>query len=392
MQSSLLRRSGVSLFASRITSLLISALTGVVTARLLGPDKFGVFAAGASVVVVAWALGSFGLDQLLMAGQIDESDFRRGVISAAVLVFVISSIAVAVWPNLSATSRGVGLIVSLAAATTVLRLPWTLVPGAHLQFGVRAKRELALACGVSIATLSLTAVLRSPLAAAAGAASVGLAIVLLVDRGKGFGMATRVAKPMASRDLLRKGLPFALSGVLYALYFALDASILAALRPAAEVGFYRVAYSFVMVAVAIAVVINNDIMRPILARLGVTFATARPFLLISASLGVLVAGAFYGLAPFLVKVVYGSGFSPAVTPLRILGLALLPHFFNAWLVNIYISHGRLRRVLTVQGVLLVVNIGLNLWLIPARGGEGAAIATLATEALGVALYGYRLKV
>ena len=49
-------------------------------------------------------------------------------------------------------------------------------------------------------------------------------------------------------------------------------------------------------------------------------------------------------------------------------------------------------MLIVQGVLLVVNIGANLWLIPAHGGEGAALATLITEALGVAMYAYRFKV
>ena len=206
------------------------------TARLLGPDNFGIYAAGASVVVVATALGCCGLDQLLISGQIAESDFRRGVKSAAALVFVVSSIAVIAWPNLSATSRGVGLIVSFAAAMTVLRLPWTVVPGAHLQFSIRAKRELMLACCVSIATLSLTAGLRSPLAAAAGAAGVGLAIVLLADRDKNSGDATGVAKGVASKVLLRKGLPFAVSGVLYSLYFALDASLMAALRPAAGRG------------------------------------------------------------------------------------------------------------------------------------------------------------
>jgi O-antigen/teichoic acid export membrane protein len=382
------QRSGGWLFGSRIAALLLGALTGIAAARLLGPAQFGVYAAGASVVVVATALGSSGLDQLLVSGQITEADFRRGVTSAAALVFVISSVAVALWPNLSTTSRGVGLIVSFAAAMTVLRLPWTVVPGAHLQFSVRAKRELALACCVSVATLSLTAALRSPLSVAAGAASVGLVVALLVDRGQHLRPATGVS----SRDLLRKGLPFALSGVLYSLYFALDASLMAALRPAAEVGFYRVAYSFVIVAVAVAVVLNNDIMRPTLARRGVTFANARPFLLTTAALGIAFAAAIYGLAPFAVKLFYGSGFSPAVTPLRILGLSLIPHFFNAWLVNIYVSRGQWRRVLWVQGVLLVVNVGMNLWLIPMRGGEGAALATLITEVLGVALYGYRLKV
>jgi Na+-driven multidrug efflux pump len=46
----------------------------------------------------------------------------------------------------------------------------------------------------------------------------------------------------------------------------------------------------------------------------------------------------------------------------------------------------MRTVLRVQGAMLLVNIAGNLWLIPSHGPRGAAITTVATEALGLVVF------
>jgi O-antigen/teichoic acid export membrane protein len=350
--------------------------------RLLHPGQYGVYAAGSSVVLVVTAFGSFGLDQLLLNGLITEAQFSRSCRSVAAVAMMISAVAVALWPNLSFASRVVGLLVSLAAALSTLRLPWILIPGVRLRFAVRARREMVTRLLTVVAAVGFAAVSRSAIATAVGSVVAG---VLLLLAPQEHSWTTR-SPIRATSVLLRRGLPYALSGALYSVYFVLDASLLAALRPSEEVGFYRAAYSFVAAAVAVTVVVNSDIMRPKLLNSERASDAARPYLWMSLFLGSASSLALLFLAPSLVRTLYGDAFSPAIAPLQILGLALLPHFVNSWLSNLYMAFSCVRRVLVVQGILVVLNVVGNLYLIPIMGSRGAALMTLVTEVAGVVLY------
>jgi Na+-driven multidrug efflux pump len=63
----------------------------------------------------------------------------------------------------------------------------------------------------------------------------------------------------------------------------------------------------------------------------------------------------------------------------VLALAVPILFVNYGLTHFLIARDLERRNVAFAGLMLVVNVGVNLVLIPRRGGPGAAWATLITE-------------
>src|SRR5262249_29495773 len=73
--------------------------------------------------------------------------------------------------------------------------------------------------------------------------------------------------------------------------------------------------------------------------------------------------------------------------LQILAWSLIPSFAGMAFSHVILSQTTLvRRLPLITGAALVVNIGLNLVLIPRMGNRGAAWSTLGTEAILAALY------
>jgi O-antigen/teichoic acid export membrane protein len=96
-------------------------------------------------------------------------------------------------------------------------------------------------------------------------------------------------------------------------------------------------------------------------------------------LGVGIAAVTSLLAPWIVGALYGESFSGSVTILRVqiwAGVTVAMSFVHGrWLL----AEGLQRYGLLYTCVGAVVNIGLNLLLIPRYGAVGSAIATLATQ-------------
>jgi O-antigen/teichoic acid export membrane protein len=99
------------------------------------------------------------------------------------------------------------------------------------------------------------------------------------------------------------------------------------------------------------------------------------------------AAALYLVAPVLPGIL-GDGYRDAIVAVR--WLAILPllkaiHYFGADALT-GAGHQGYRTV--VQVSIAVVNVALNLWLIPLHSWRGAAVATLVSDALmGVAIWG-----
>jgi O-antigen/teichoic acid export membrane protein len=91
----------------------------------------------------------------------------------------------------------------------------------------------------------------------------------------------------------------------------------------------------------------------------------------------------YALATPLMTLLFGQDFTPAASPFRILCIGL-GFVFAIWVLHaMAISVNRERLLLTTGIIGLVVNVAVNLYLIPQYGANGAAIATVAGEAVSL---------
>jgi len=189
------------------------------------------------------------------------------------------------------------------------------------------------------------------------------------------------------RRWLWSGLPFAFAFVLTILYFRIDVPLLNLLRSNTEVGWYGAAYkpfeallfiplTLLQVAFPVFSVLHQRAPDKLRAAINSFF---KGLLLVGWPLTV---GTFL-LAPGLDRLLF---LYPESAPaLRILALAFVFAFVNNAFIGALNSIDRQVAFSWAAGISLIVNLGLNLVLIPLYGYLGASWATVLTEvALGAA--------
>jgi O-antigen/teichoic acid export membrane protein len=196
----------------------------------------------------------------------------------------------------------------------------------------------------------------------------------------------RAAPVDRSRFRLRRVAPLGLASLAGLAYFRLDLWLLAVIgNDDAAVATYSVCYRILdglaIPAGALAMVSVGATARLDVAAAKRTADKMAAFLCLLLSPAVLLLLA----APAsILSLLFGAKYADGATVLRILAVAVIPTV--SYLVWAPLVGLRGSRLLPIMVVSLVVNIGLNVVLIPRYGAEGAAIATLVGQAgLAVAL-------
>lgn len=96
------------------------------------------------------------------------------------------------------------------------------------------------------------------------------------------------------------------------------------------------------------------------------------------------------IAPHLISALAGEEYVDASLSLRILGIALLFSFFGGWVGNmIRIPSGKEKSSLVITSVCALINLVLNLIMIPIWGLNAAAFTTAVSECVGL-IWGFVL--
>jgi O-antigen/teichoic acid export membrane protein len=189
------------------------------------------------------------------------------------------------------------------------------------------------------------------------------------------------------RALLREAAPLAAGAVMVSFYYRLDSVMLSKLDTFTAVGVYGVAYKFV----DIVHYLPSALMPPLLAILvrawphdAADFAdNFRRAFTVLALVGAFVAAEFAVFARPVISLLYGNEYAQGAQAARIVVGAECLAAFTSLAMTAMVAMGRNRLYPVAAVVGLVVNVALNLWLIPVRSYEGAALATLVTNALVV---------
>jgi len=288
------------------------------------------------------------------------------------------------------------LLASLYPVTHVLELS-TLVFKNDIAWG----RPVVVRAGAAFASLSF--VLLFQLAGARQPALFLLAVALGSALGNLFlHLVSRSHLPrergpdVALRPLLAAALPMGVAGLCQQTYFYVDNLFVRAIDGLPAAGHYNLAVRFLSYGIMLAVFATlaalpwfarehkEGRLGPAVARL------AQPLFAL--------AGLATGLAtPWSEQLLalFGADFRVAAPSLQWLLLACLAVYLGSAFLTAVVAMGRTRAVLGIAVLGLVVNLAGNSWLVPIRGIEGAAIATLATElvvALGAATVLLRARI
>jgi O-antigen/teichoic acid export membrane protein len=187
------------------------------------------------------------------------------------------------------------------------------------------------------------------------------------------------------RNLVVGSLVIGLAIGLSQIYFRVDTVLLALLQDSEEVGLYGAAYKFIELSQFMAAAVAASMFPPLANFVATGDPRAGP--LVQKSFDVLVAGAVF-LAVLMLAfpeeiITYTAGpeYRDAAAALQILAPYVLFGFVNAGLWRVLLARKRDLTLLGMSATVLVINVALNLVLIPAYGYKAAAAVSVVSEAL-----------
>lgn len=382
----------------RVVTVVLGLLTIRLSTRYLGTDGYGNLATIVTVATLLITLADLGLSTVLpreLARRPEDGDdvagamLRFRLLTTGAFVLVTAGL-VPFLPFNESVKRG--LMIGLVG---VFFMSVGRVPGTFFQVNLRMGYTALLDILYRVVALALVA--------AAVASDLGFYAIVFASTAAAvvWGVGSFVLSRRFWSINLRfvwvdaKGLvrdSFALWGVtvIGLMHFKSDMLVLAATRSPHEVGVYAVAYAFLEQALFVPSVFIA-VLFPILARhLAHRDDEEAPKVVQKAFQVLLLMAVPAGLILFFmptvaVHLISNAEFDAATTPLRILAFALVPIFLNSLFFAVLVNLNRQRLLMVVAGTTLVVNLGLNLFLIPRYGYVAAAVTTVVTETLGLAL-------
>lgn len=192
------------------------------------------------------------------------------------------------------------------------------------------------------------------------------------------------------RHLLFEGLPLGLAAFAFTVYTRIDAVILNQLLGEYAVGIYSSATPFTFTLIQLLNVPFLVAVYPALARLS-TEDTKRFSKAIKKSFVVILlwsipATLLVALFAFMIPVMFGVKYTPAIDILRVLIFTVPFMSLSALLYKILIIHRKQKLYLIISIVGACINIGLNLLLIPLFNVMGEAFSAVITQGVLFAIY------
>lgn len=198
-----------------------------------------------------------------------------------------------------------------------------------------------------------------------------------------------VFQKQAFLHLLRLAFPFALAGVFFKLSSSVDGMLLKILSEDRFAGWYSLAYKLSFALTVLPGSFASSFFPAVAAtfethkeQLGKLFERATMYMMV---LSIPIAVGIFFLADDIIFSVYGKAWEASIDPLRILGIALVFVFWNYPVGNLLNAINKQTINTTNMGITLVVNVALNLLLIPRFTFIGAAVAAAGSAVVLVAL-------
>jgi len=382
------------LMVDRIVRMGFGVVVGVLIARYLGPSLFGSLSFATSFIALFASLATLGLDSIVArnivraeaeAPRILGTAFvlRMGAAVAAALISVI--VVRTIQPDDGVTR----LLVGILSLGYVFQACDTI--DAYFQANVRSKLTVLAKnaaflgiAGVRILLIYWRAPLWSFAAAQVAELALGaLGMTFAYVRGGGRMMQWRFEARRAA-ELLRQSWPIMLTGISIMIYMRIDVVMLKLMQGDHAVGIYgtatRLSEAWYFVAVAIVSSVSPAIIRA-KGNPGLYYGRIAKLFSLMTFIGMFVGAAVALCSHWIIHVLYSDEFLPAAPVLAVhvwasvfvfLGLAQDP-----W--NISENLMKLGFYRTLAGA--IINVGLNLVLIPRYSAMGAAVATVVSYSI-----------
>lgn len=379
------------LMIGRVIHMILSFVIGLLTARYLGPANFGVLNYAGAYTTFFMAFCTLGINSVIVKNFVDHPEESGETIGTTIVLRLISSfmsigVIVGIVSIVDKGDKVTILVVFLYSLSLLFQVfdtfnYWFQSKLMSKYYAIATLISYSIASAYKVLMLALN--MSVEWFAVANSVDIGIVAVIMYiiyrkKGGPGFSVSFRKAK-----ELLSVSCSYILSGLMVAIYAATDKVMLKHMLDESNVGFYSLAVSIATVwAFVLAAIIDS--MNPSIMEYHNT--DKRRYLIMNKRLyalvfyiSILASAIICVIAPVFIRVIYGEAYLPAVGPLRIVvwyvAFSYLGVARNAWIVcerkQKYLKYIYLSSAL--------INVVLNLLLIPLIGTLGAALASLLTQ-------------
>ncbi len=393
------------LFLDKLVRIGIGLVVGVWLARYLGPQRFGQFNFAIAFAVLFSPIAILGLDALVVRELVRHPENKQNILGSAfalklsggVLAFCLALSAIlAFHPGDPANQWLVGVIAvgMIFQAFDVADL-W-FQSKVQSKFSVLAKNGAFLVLTLAKIWLILAQAEVQAFAwvstAELALGALGLAVAFHSEGNHWLDL--RASWP-TMRSLIRESWPLLLSSLGAMLYMRIDQVMLAEMVGERELGLYSAAVRLSDMWYLIPPVVVTSV-TPYLTEARarseqIYYQRLQQLLTLLARLAIILAISSSLLATPLVSLIFGDAYVESGAILAVHVWSIVFVFVGAgttpWIIN-----ERLVSLALYQTSLgAVINVALNLYLLPRHGAMGAAVATVGSQCASVWLVNYFLK-
>lgn len=391
------------LMVSQIITSACAFIWTILTARYLGPSDYGIFGTAVSFTVLFAVLADFGVTTYIVrAISTDlehEGKYLNNAISLKLFLSLLYLSVILLVLFLFGWDNYVVLICFLFAIESLIKsfqFAFCTSFQAHelMKYQAISNIILNVLTLIFIIIVSFTKFGLMGITFAYIFANIfGLIYTVLVIRKK-------IIKPKFSLDLsfykvlILGGIPFALTGIFYTIYYSIDIVMITQFASTYDTGLYNSAYKLINV-LTLFYSIYSSVVFPVMSKLFVdekdilqfSFVKSMKYLSL-VTIPIAVFTFFYG---YDIINIYGPEFVEAGGVLKILIWTVCFLFINgACSLMLNASHKEYS-VTKIYSIAAVFNVILNLILIPKYSVYGAAVATVASEILILLLQFYMIR-
>jgi len=377
------------LMGHRVLSMIVALFVGVYVARYLGPERFGLLSYAGSFVGLFTALATLGLDGIMVREIVKTPERRDELLGTA--FWLKAGGAILMWTGIAAAvpfthndAKTNILIVIIAFAVIFQAFN---VIDFNYQAEVKSK-YVVYAHLVSLVISSVTKLVFVWIAAPlvwfacvflldAVVRAIGLFAMYMKNIGKVWYWNWRL---QTAKELLKDSWSLILSGMVISIYMKIDQIMIKEMLGAEQVGHYAAAVRLSEAWYFIPMAITSSVFPAIISAKKQSeelyYQRLQKLYVLMVWLAVAIALPTTFLAPWVIRVLYGNAFSPAAEVLSIHIWAGVFVFLGVASSQYLIAENYTRISFYRTFIGAIVNVILNIVLIPKYGVNGAASATL----------------
>lgn len=378
----------VSLASAELLSKLIAFFTTVYLARVIAPEGFGIIGFATAFVSYFILFIDLGLDTIsikkIANDQAVIGNYVNNVLSFRVLISVIIYLLLALiilLIDLETIQKSAILLLGLNLFVQSITLDFVFQATEkikYLSIKVISKNLLSLIL-VLIFIRNISDVLLVIVIFVL--TNLIVSVWMLIKYSNLFenfnwGIDSRFIK-----KLVAESFPLAISAFMISIYYNLDMVMLGVIKTEAEVGIYNAVYRIFMIGILpIGVIVK--ILLPSLARISQKNELINSLVKYGTMLflnSVIVSVVFYFFSEEILNIIFGEQYIAGTTALMIISFNIAVIGVNVFFGNPLTVWGKQRQYAVAITFGAIVNVLLNIMLIPKYSYNGAAFATLLSE-------------